>query len=124
MSVVAGTIKGIQLLRAPFGGASGRYVAEVFVTYPAYTASSDTTSVSAVGAAIAAVRRDGLTVTLKDVTEGQCGSDGTTEFFNDTLAVSTDAITGELSDTSGTEINAASGVTARPCSFIVSYSAA
>jgi hypothetical protein len=121
MAVVTGTIKGINILREPFGGASGRGVAEVFVTYGAYTASADTTSVAGVGAAIAAVKRDGKTVTLKDVTEGQAGMHGTTEFFNDTLAVSTDAITGELSNASGTEIDAASGVTDRPCSFIVSY---
>jgi hypothetical protein len=121
MTAQAGTIKGITLLREPFGGATGRHVAEVFVTYPAYTASSDTTTVAAVGAAIAARRRDGKTVTLKDVTQGQSGLQGTTEFFNGTLAVSTDAITGQLENSSGTEIDAASGVTDRPCSFVVSY---
>jgi len=124
MAVVVGTIVGINTLREPFGGASGRGVAEVFVTFAAYTASSDTWSTAAVGAAIAAKRRDGKTITLKDVTEGQAGKHGAVEFFADTLAVSTDAITGELSDTAGTEINAASGVSDRPCSFIVSYTAA
>lgn len=120
MAVVAGTIKGIQLLHEPHG-ASGRHAALVSVTFPAYTASADTVSVAAVGAAIAARRRDGRTVTLKDVTEAGAGKQGSTEFFMDTLAVSTDAITGELSATDGTEIDAASGVTDRPCSFIVSY---
>jgi hypothetical protein len=121
MAAVVGTIKGIKLLGEPFGGASGRHVAEVFVTYAAYTASSDTTNVAAVGAAIAARRRDGKTVLLKDVTEGNAGRHGTVEFYNDTLAVSTDAITGELADIDGTEIDALSGVTDRPCSFLVSY---
>lgn len=122
MGAQSGTIKGIMLLREPTDGASGRGVAEVFVSYPAYTASSDTTTVAAVGAAIAAIRRDGKTVTLKDVTEGQAGMDTAgLEYFNDTLAVSTDAITGELSDVDGTEINVAA--TARPASFIVSYKA-
>jgi hypothetical protein len=120
MAAVVGTIKGIKLVGEPFAG-TGRHYAEVAVTYAAYSASSDTTNVAAVGAAIAARRRDGKTVTLKDVTEGQTGMHGGVEFFNDTLAVSTDAITGELSNSGGTEIDAASGVSDRPCSFIVSY---
>jgi hypothetical protein len=123
MGAKSGTIVGIVMSGEPFGGATSRHRAEVFVTYPAYTASTDTTTVAAVGAAIAAKRRDGKTVALTDVCQGQSGSDGTTEFYNDTLAVSTDAITGELSDIAGTEIDAASGVTARPCSFMVSYDA-
>lgn len=122
MGAIAGTIVGVSMLRDPHSGTTGRHLAEVYVTYPAYTASSDTTTVAAVGAAIAARRRDGKTVTLKTVCEGQAGKHGATEFFNDTLAVSTDAITGELSDTAGTEIDAASGVTQLPCSFIVAYS--
>lgn len=120
MAVIAGTIKGVMLLNEPHSG-SGRHVAKVSVTFPAYVASADTVNVAAVGAAIAARRRDGKTVTLKDVTEGDAGKQGSTEFFMDTLAVSTDAITGELADTSGTEIDAASGVVDRPCSFLVSY---
>lgn len=124
MGAVSGTIVGIQLLREPFGGASGRGVAEVFVTYTAYEDSGDTTTVAGVGAAIAAMRRDGKTVTLKDVTEGQCGLQGGVEAFNDTLTISTDAINGELSNTSGTELDFAAGVQQRPCSFIVSYLAA
>ncbi len=124
MSAIAGTIVGISILREPNSGCTGRGVAEVFVTYPAYAASSDTTTVAGVGAAISAARRNNKTATLKTVTEGQSGLEGSTEFFNDTLAVSTDAITGELSSTSGTELDAASGVTARPCSFIVSFSEA
>ena len=120
MSVIAGTIKGIQLLQGPWSG-TGRHAALVTVTFPAYTASSDTTNVAAVGAAIAARRRDGKTVLLKDVTESQAGKQGATEFYLDTLAVSTDAITGELSDIDGTEIDAPNGVVDRPCGFIVSY---
>ena len=89
--------------------------------FPAYTASADTFSVAAVGAAIAARRRDGKTVLLKDVTEAGAGKQGATEFYADTLAVSTDAITGELSNIDGTEIDAPNGVVDRPCSFIVSY---
>lgn len=119
MAAVAGTIVGINQIRAPEGKSPGRFLYEVFVTYTAYTASADTTTVAAVGAAIAAKRRDGKTVTLKSVCEGQAGRHGSTDFFNDTLAVSTDAITGELSDDAGTEIDAASGVSDKPCSFIV-----
>ena len=123
MSAVAGTIVGIQLLKEPYDGDSGRGVAEVFVEYGAYEDGGDTSTVAGVGAAIAAMRRDGKTITLKSVCEGQCGLQGGVEFFNDTLTVSTDAINGELSDTDGTEIDAASGVHQRPCSFIVAYKA-
>ena len=120
MTAVAGTIKGVMLLGEPHSG-TGRHMALVTVSFPAYTASSDTTNVAAVGAEIAARRRDGKTVLLKDVTEGPAGLEGGVEFYHDTLAVSTDAITGELSDIDGTEINAASGVTQRPCGMYVSY---
>lgn len=123
MAVIAGTIVGINLIKEPHGGATG-HAAEVFVTYPAYDASADTTNVAAVGAAIAAKRRDGKTVTLTDVCQGQSGEHGGVEGFNDTLAVSTDAITGELSNAAGTEIDFLSGLSDRPCSFIVSYRAA
>jgi hypothetical protein len=124
MAAIAGTIKAIQLIGEPFDGSTGRYNAQVFVTYPAYTASSDTTTVAGVGAAIAAVRRDGKTVTLaadSGVCQSQSGLQGTTQFYNDTLTVSTDAVNGELSNVSGTEIDAPSGVTDRPCAFIVAY---
>ncbi len=121
MAVVVGTIKGIQLLKEPHSGSTGRHLAEVYVTMAIYEDSADTFSVAAVGAAIAARRRDGKTVTLKDVTEGNSGAHGTTEYFLDTLAVSSDAITGELASVSGTELDAASGMTDRPGSFIVSY---
>lgn len=119
MATVEGTIKGVQLFDPPSG--TGRHMALVTVTFPAYTASSDTVNIAAVGAEIAARRRDGKTVLLKDVTEGPAGKHGSTEFYLDTLAVSTDAITGELSNIDGTEINAASGVSDRPCGFYVSY---
>ncbi len=121
MAVVDATLKGIHLLREPHNGASGRHLAEVFVTIAAYEDSADTWSCAAVGAAIAARRKDGKTVLLKSVCEGQAGRHGTVEFFGDTLAVSTDAITGELSNDAGTELDAASGVSDRPLSFIVAY---
>lgn len=124
MAVIAGTIKGITLSSDPHSGAPGRSEAEVFVTYPAYTASSDTTTVAGVGAAIAAARRDGKTVTLcpnSGVLQGKAGLHGSTTFFNDTLTVSTDAVNGELADSASTEIDAPNGVSDRPCSFKVAY---
>lgn len=119
MATIEGVIKGIVLLD-PHSG-TGRHAAIVSVEWPAYTASSDTGNVAAVGAAIAARRRDGKTVLLKDVSEFGAGKQGATEFYMDTLAVSTDAITCELSNIDGTEINAASGVVERPCQMLVSY---
>jgi hypothetical protein len=121
MAVVVGTIQGINLLREPHSGALGRHIAEVFFTLAAYEDSADTFSIAAVGAAIAATRRDGKTVLLKDVCEGQAGRHGTVEFYADTLAVSVDAITGEIANDGGTELDAASGVSDRPLSCIVSY---
>lgn len=120
MAVVEGVIGGIQLLGEPHSG-TGRHFALVSVTFGAYVASADTVNVAAVGAAIAAKRRDGKTVVLKDVTEAGAGKQGATEFYLDTLAVSSDAITGELSNIDGTEINAASGVSERACQMLVSY---
>ncbi len=119
MAVIEGVIKGIALLNEPHSG-TGRHAALVSVEWPAYS-TADTGNVAAVGAAIAARRRDGKTVTLKDVTEAGAGKQGSTEFYMDTLAVSSDAITCELSNIDGTEINAASGVVERPCQMIVSY---
>lgn len=120
MTVQAGTIKAVNLIREPFGGVTGRHAAEIFVTLPSYTASSDTWSTAAVGAAIAAIRRDGRSITLKDVTQGQAGLDTSgTAMFPGTLAVSTDAITGEVHNSAGTEIDSAASAT--PLSFIVSY---
>jgi hypothetical protein len=121
MAVVVGTITGVKLLREPTGGSLGRNLAEVYFTLAAYEDSADTFSIAAVGAGIAAVRRDGKTVLLKDVCEGQAGLHGSTVFYADTLAVSVDAITGEIANDSGTELDAASGVSDRPMSCIVAY---
>lgn len=120
MAAIAGSIKGVRLLNEPVAGA-GRHVAEVFVTFGAYTASSDTVIVSSVATYIQNCRRDGKTATLKTVGEGQCGRQGSTSFFLDTLSISTNDVTGELSNEDGTEIDAASGVADRACSFLVSY---
>jgi len=120
MTVQAGTIKGVTLLEEPFDGSTGRHVAKVSITLPAYTASTDTWSTAAVGAGIAAIRRDGKTVTLKSVCAGSSGFDTAgVEMFAGALAVSTDAITGEVHNSAGTEINSAAS--SLPMSFIVSY---
>ncbi len=124
MAVVVGTVTGIKLLREPDGGILGRHNAEVFFTLAAYEDSADTFSIAAVGAAIAAHRRDGKTVTLKSACEGQAGLHGGVVFYADTLAISTDAITGEIANDSGTELDAASGVSDRPMSLIVAYKCA
>lgn len=120
MTVQAGTIKGIKLLNEPINGSTGRKLAEVWITLPAYTASSDTWSTAAVGAGIAAIRRDNKTVTLINVCSGSSGFDtSNVEMFAGTLAVSTDAITGEVHNAAGSEINSAASQL--PMSFIVGY---
>jgi hypothetical protein len=120
MAVITGTILGVKLLSEPYAGAVGRYLAEVSCKFGAY-ATADTCKIAAVPTAIQNARRDGKTVTMKTVSEGLAGQHGGTEFYFDTLAISSADITGELSDKDGTEIAAANGVSDRPCTVLVSY---
>ena len=120
MATVAGTIKGIQLLKEPF--ASDKICnALVSFTLGAYTGASDNGQLTAIATSIQNQRRDGKTVTLKGACMAGRGLQGTTEFETGTWAVSGSDLTFNLNDTSGSETNAASGVSDRPLMVIVSY---
>jgi hypothetical protein len=130
MAVIQGAIVGITFDDAHLGG---RGVAHVRFTMPAYTAVSDTGKLGSGGylfgvattdsleTILQSVRRDGKTLNITGAMQGEAGRHGSTEFFADTTAVSTNDITFEIANVGSTEIDAASGVTDRPCEILVSY---
>lgn len=123
MATVVGTVKGIMLLKeAPVSETIK--LALISFTMPAYTASSDNGQLTAVTTAIANQRRDGKTNTLLGAVMAGRGLQGTTEFGTGTWAVSSANLTFNLNDTSGSEVDAASGVVDRPLQVIVAYSQA
>jgi hypothetical protein len=144
MATIYGSIKGITLHRENPGGGTGR-VAFVSFELPAYTASSDNGQLGAGGfdrgaattATLAAMiqtqRRDGKTVTLGNPGSGsnqalptcvESGAQGATQFYAAGFAYSSGSVTFNLSNSSGTEIDAASGVTDRPIVIAVPYTLA
>jgi hypothetical protein len=133
MATIYGDIKGV-VFHDPSVGSRGQ--AQVIFTMGAYTAASDngqlggnasaklvgvSTGTSNLETILASVRRDGKTLNIVAGAPGRPGKHGSTDFYADTVAESSSNVTFELSDQSGTEINAASGVTDRPCEIIVTY---
>jgi hypothetical protein len=123
MTVQAGTIRGIvHELKSYSGvtaidaGASNAVVELhtflVAVDFPAYVASTDTFSIAGVGAAISSWAKDGKTYTLRNAQQAGFGknSAGTAVTCN-AVTVSTDALTGNLTDIAGTEIDVPLGTT-------------
>ncbi len=99
MTVQAGTITGINLLYSK--GARKTY--EVCVDFPAYTGSTDTFSIAAVGAGIRAKNRNGTTHTLLQAMCIGGGYDTAQQaIFAGACTVSTDALTGNLTTSDGT----------------------
>lgn len=132
MATQYGAIVGVTFLReAPSSGIGG--TALVSFTMPAYTASSDNGQLGGGGsvdgvantATLATIlqnkRRDGKTVTLRGAMRAESGLQGTTNFFAGTFAVSAGNITFNVENQTGTEIDAASGVSDRPIQVEVSY---
>lgn len=111
MSVASGTITGVSLLRSKEG--SGRKAYLLTVNFPSYTGSSDTASISGVGAAILAKTRNGKTVTLRGAEPIAAGRDTADQavYFTGTAVqaatVSSDDLTGQLSGADGTELTSA-----------------
>lgn len=98
MAVTSGAIVGIETIKGDIL-ADGLQHAAVLFTMSGTYAQADNSTVAAVGAAISASRRNGKTVTLKDVMLWQAArklSDPGILLGAKTLAVSTDAITFEL----------------------------
>lgn len=103
MAAVAGTNLQVHGHTTPNGFAKasdGKQVLGCFVSIATFTgtyASADNASIAAVGAAIAASRRDGRTVTLLQACLAAPGKESTgTVIGAKTVAISTDAITCEL----------------------------
>ncbi len=135
MAVRQGDIVGVKFFDPHFGRRG--YCAIAF-TLAAYDASADTGKLGSGGTihgvATAATletilqneRRDGRTLNIIAGMPGRPGYDSGTSFYADTVAVSTNDITFEISDIDGNEIDAtgtdgASGIKAIPCEILVAY---
>lgn len=135
MAVIQGDIVGVQFFDPHFGG---RGFCRVSFTVASYDASADTGKLGSGGKLfgesssltleemLKSVRRDGKTLNIVDCMAGRAGRDGSTAYYADTCAVSTDDVTFEISDVSGTEIdgsgtNGADGVTGIPMEILVAY---
>lgn len=112
MAVSSGTITGVTLLRSK--EATGRKAYLLTVDFASsYTGASDTASVSSVGATILAHTRNGKTVTLRGAVPIASGRDTAAQevYFTGTaaaaLTVSSDDLTGQLSNSAGTELTSA-----------------
>jgi hypothetical protein len=112
MSLSAGTITGVSELRAKEHPGRKAYLLTVDFT-SAYTGSTDTASIAAVGATILAHTRNGKTVTLQGCVPIAPGYDTNAQavYFTGTSVqagtVSSDALTGQLSNIDGTELTTA-----------------
>jgi hypothetical protein len=110
MTVQAGTINGVTLVGSNFGGLEARKVYMLSVSFPAYTGSSDTCQIAGVGAAVATATKNGKTNTLRWGAPGPAGQDTAAQAVYATgtaveaMTVSSDALTGQLSDKAGTEL--------------------
>jgi hypothetical protein len=125
MTAQAGTIRSATLVSKAFNGAGTTTVdrTEVWLVtcdFHAYTGSTDTATLAAVGAAISSRVRDGATRTLAWGAPAFAGAEVTTNqavLFGGTavaaLTISTDDFTGQLNaiNTVATEITSTAGTT-------------
>lgn len=141
MATIYGAIRGIKVIQEPVSGGS-QGAALISFTVGAYTAASDNVQLGGGGSnngvstsstlaqLIQAARRDGKTVTLglpaaTNVNAAmmvQSGLQGSTEFYAGNFAISSGNLTFNVANSSGTEVNAASGVEDRPFQLIVAIS--
>lgn len=137
MATKFGDILGIKWLREDPAG-SGVALVEIAFTMPAYTASSDNGQLggnSSAGSLHGAAndtlvtilqndRRDGKTVALSAFSNqaGVCsgpGLQGSTSYYAAAIAVATSNVTFNVANSSGSEIDAASGVSDEPISVVL-----
>ncbi len=117
MATIAGTIQGVDCQHKTHSGIGDNEVWLITVDFGAYTGSADTATVLAVGAAINATTRDGKTRTLRWAAPAHGGPDTADQAVYFTGAsvhaatISTDDLTGELSDDAGTEITTSTAST-------------
>jgi len=116
MAVIAGTIRGLTCVSRVFTGFGSREGWLITADYAAYSGAADTASLVGIGAAIDATCRDGKVSTLRS---GACafpGADTAKQlvFFTGTavqaLTVSSDNLTGQLSDATGSELAASTAL--------------
>lgn len=115
MAAQNGTINGITAIYGNFEGVGTRKAYMLSVSFPAYTGASDTCTINGVGAAIATSTKNGKgnPPTLKG---GLCLGPGidtnsqavyATGASVEAMTVSGDNLTGNLSDSTGTELTSA-----------------
>lgn len=104
MATATGTINGATLMRSNVStGARKTWL--VSANFPAYTGSSDSATLTGVGAYISAHCRNGKTQTLRGAQSAGAGLDTNAQaVYVGACTVSTDALTFNLSDNTGTEL--------------------
>lgn len=117
MTVQAGTITGVALLTGSPAGTDKRRSYLLTVSFPAYTGSTDSATITGVGAAIATKTRKAGTNTMRADAAPTCVGAGVDTngqaVYIGTCTVSTDALTFNLTDGNGNELTsstACSGV--------------
>lgn len=141
MATIYANIKGIKLTRESPEGGTG-CVATMTFTLPAYTAATDNVQIGGGGyyrgtaltsetiaTLIAATRRDGKTVTIGNPAAtnpsvaicAESGKHGATEYWLGTFTISASNILCNVCNTTGTEVDALSGVTDREFTIMLSY---
>jgi hypothetical protein len=112
MATIAGTIKGITLADTSPWGIAGRKGYKVTFDIGAYTGSSDTATLAAVGAAIAAQTDNGKTITLRGAVNVFPGLDTNAQLvYTGALTVSTDALNFDLTTAAAVELTSATATT-------------
>lgn len=111
MTLQAGTITGVSLIAGNVNGVGLRRAYLLTVSFPAYTGSSDSATITGVGAAIAAKTRKAGTNTMRADAAPTCVGAGVDTngqaIYIGTCTVSSDALTFNLTDGNGNELTAA-----------------
>ncbi len=115
MGAINGVIKGVSLLHGNVDGVGIRKAYLISCEFPAYTGASDTATITGVGAAITTATKTGRTLTLRGGLPVQAGFDtaGQAVYATGTavqaMTVSSDDLTGNLSNAAGAELTATTG---------------
>lgn len=113
MATISATIKGVTNVSKSFQMFGSREAWLLTCDFGAYTGASDTASIASVGATIDARARDGKTSTLRGAIPAFAGADTAAQAVYATgasvqaLTVSSDDLTGNLSNAAGTELTSA-----------------
>lgn len=120
MATINGTIRSVTEISAnPMASGQTRKAYLITADFAAYTGSSDTATITGVGAAITTATRSGKTLTLRGGISAHAGLDTAAQSVHFTgtsvtaATLSTDDLTGQLSTnaTTATEVTTTTGVT-------------